>query len=191
MKSQVNLPNVLSGFRLLTIPAIFLLIINSNGKNFPYLIAVYFLSVWLDFFDGYFARKLHQETELGKILDPLADKLMISATIIALIIKSDFPLWLGIVIIGRDLLILAAGLLIFKGKHVVTPSILVGKVTFALMGSMLMTFIIDLHPNMNLLILKQWFVSLMVGFLVWSLAGYYEVYQQIKYTKREYAPNKT
>lgn len=187
MKSQMNLPNVLSSFRLLTIPVIFLLIINSNGKNFPYLIALYFLSVWLDFFDGYFARKLKQETELGKILDPLADKLTVTATIIALIIKSDFPLWLGIAIIGRDLLILAAGLLIFKGKHMVTPSILVGKVTFALMGTMLMTFIVDLHPSLNLMILKQWFVALMVGFLVWSLAGYYEVYQQIIYIKRENA----
>lgn len=176
MKSQMNLPNVLSSFRLLTIPAIFLLIIHSNGKNFPYLIAVYFLSVWLDFFDGYFARKLKQETDLGKILDPLADKLMISATIVALMIKSDFPVWLGILVIGRDLLILAAGVLIFKGKHIVTPSILVGKVTFALMGSMLMTFIIDLHPDANLTILKQWFVALMVGFLAWSIAGYYDVY---------------
>ena len=130
----MNIPNTLSVIRILTVPVIVLLIINSNARNYPVLITVYFLSMLLDFFDGYLARKLKQETELGKILDPVADKLMVFSIIIALAFKTDFPVWLAVVIISRDLLILLAGAIILKGKKFVTPSILIGKITFAVLG---------------------------------------------------------
>lgn len=180
MEKRLTVPNVLSGIRLLTIPVIVLLILYTNVKNFPILIAVYFFSLGLDFFDGYLARKLRQESDLGKILDPLADKLMVFGVIAALVIKSDFPLWLAIVIIARDLLIVTAGTVIFKGKHVVTTSILIGKVTFALLGALLMVYIVDLSQLIDLEILKRFFIVLSVGFLAWSMLGYYEAYLKIR-----------
>jgi len=182
MKQQFNIPNLLSALRLLTVPSIFLLIINSTRRNYPYLIVVYALSFVLDFFDGYIARKLNQETDLGKILDPVADKLMIFSSVIGLSIRSDFPFWLAVVVVGRDLVILAAGSVILRGKKFIPSSMLIGKITFAMLGSLLMIYIIDLHETMNLLVLKRWLIPIVLTFLIWSLSDYYDVYKDL--TKR-------
>jgi len=183
MVKWINIPNILSGMRILTIPAIVFLIVYSTPSNYPMLILVYLFSLWLDFFDGYLARKLCQVTKLGKILDPLADKLMISSIIVALVIRSDFPLWLGVLIIGRDILILTASAVIFRGKHVIKTSILVGKATFALLGTLIMVYIIDLYENINLEILKRFFIVLTVSFLCWSWIEYYQIYKREKNAK--------
>ena len=176
----LNIPNILSGMRILTIPAIVLLIVHTTPGSYPVLILVVFFSILLDFFDGYLARKLSQETKLGQILDPLADKLMVSCIIVALMIKTDFPLWLGILIIGRDLLILAAAAVIFKGKHMIATSILIGKATFALLGALIMIYILDLYPYIDLQILKRFFIVLTVSFLAWSWVEYYQIYKREK-----------
>jgi cardiolipin synthase (CMP-forming) len=105
MNKRLNIPNALSVLRILTIPVIIFLILHTNSKNFPLLIVVYSFSTGLDFFDGYLARKLSQETELGKILDPIADKLMVFSLVLALSLKADFPIWLGVIIVFRDILI--------------------------------------------------------------------------------------
>ena len=180
MDIRINIPNTLSGMRILTIPAIVLLIVHSNARNYPILIAVYFFSILLDFFDGYLARKLSQETELGKILDPVADKLMVSSILIALVIKANFPLWLAVIIIGRDLLILTASAIMFRGKHTVIPSILVGKIAFALLGMLIMVYILDLTEYVDLEIFKRFFIVLSSSFLVWSWLEYYKIYKSEK-----------
>ena len=66
MGTWLNIPNILSGMRILTIPIIVLLIVHSTPYNYPVLILVFFFSIMLDFFDGYLARKLSQETKLGQ-----------------------------------------------------------------------------------------------------------------------------
>jgi cardiolipin synthase len=180
MGMWLNIPNILSGMRILTIPVIVLLIVHTTPGNYPVLILVFFFSILLDFFDGYLARKLSQETKLGQILDPLADKSMVSCIIVALMIKTDFPIWLGILIIGRDLLILAAAAVIFKGKHMIATSILIGKATFAMLGALIMIYILDLCPYIDLQILKRFFIVLTVSFLAWSWVEYYRIYKREK-----------
>ncbi|MCP5049658.1 MAG: CDP-alcohol phosphatidyltransferase family protein [bacterium] len=180
MTKQLNIPNTLSGIRIFAVPVIVLLIIYSNAKNYPVLITVFCFSIALDFFDGYLARKFSQETELGKILDPVADKLMVFGVVAALVIKSDFPLWLAVVIVSRDLLIVTVGAILFRGRHVVTPSILIGKITFAVLGVLMMTYIVDLSEAIDLEILKRFFIVLSVSFLAWSTTGYYEIYKREK-----------
>lgn len=180
MAKEINIPNALSTMRILTIPVISLLILHSNARNYPILIAVFFFSILLDFFDGYLARKLDQETELGKILDPIADKLMVFFIILALMIKSDFPLWLGIVIILRDFLILLAGLILSKKEKKIRPSILIGKITFAALGVLVMAFIVDLSPTLQIPLVKRYIIVLNVGFLGWSWIEYYALYKKEK-----------
>lgn len=182
MKKELNIPNALSSLRMLAIPGIFLLILYSNPRNYPILIALFAFSILLDFLDGYLARKLSQETELGKILDPVADKLMVLCIVLALIIKSDFPLWLGIIIFVRDIVILAAGLVLIKRKKdkTVPPSILVGKAAFAALAVLIMVYILDLHQGLDLGILKRFFIVLSVGYMGWSWVEYYNVYQKEK-----------
>jgi len=183
MKIEINIPNFLSMLRILLIPVLVLLIIHSNAKNYPVLIGLFAISCWLDFFDGYLARKLSQETELGKVLDPLADKLLFFCIILALIIKSDFPLWLAILVFFRDFLILLASVLMYKGKHKVTPSNLIGKVTFGVFGTLILVYIIDLYESVNLEILKNFFIVLSFSFLIWSWVEYFNIF--IRYRREQ------
>jgi len=137
----------------------------------------------LDFFDGFLARKLSQETELGKVLDPLADKLLFFFTILALTIKSDFPIWLAILVFSRDFLILIASVLMYKGKHTVAPSNLIGKITFGVFGTLILVYIIDLYESVNLEILKNFFIVFSFSFLIWSWIEYFNIF--VRYRKEQ------
>lgn len=82
-----------------------------------------------DVMDGYLARKLNQITELGKILDPLADKICVATIFLKLYLLGEIPLALAAVVIGRDLLILIAALAVSKRIKKVLPSNMLGKIT--------------------------------------------------------------
>ena len=88
------------------------------------------IAVITDLLDGFFARRLKQHTELGYILDPVADKLALSAGIFALaIFHSRFPLWAFFVIATRDTLILLGNALLAYKAKMITRSNLWGKCT--------------------------------------------------------------
>ena len=92
-----------------------------------------FRSVATDWVDGTIARRTGQVSELGKVLDPVADRAAIAAGLIALIVRGAFPLWAGVLILARDVVVLVAGaVLAAKGRRIDVRWI--GKVaTFALM----------------------------------------------------------
>lgn len=102
---NLTIPNVLSALRLISVPVFVTLFVQGN-ENIA--VAIYITGAWTDFFDGYIARRFNQVTELGKLLDPLADRVMIVALTIALVARDILPLWLALVLIVRDVLILAA-----------------------------------------------------------------------------------
>jgi CDP-diacylglycerol--glycerol-3-phosphate 3-phosphatidyltransferase len=87
-----------------------------------------------DLLDGYLARKLNQVTELGKILDPLADKLLLASVVIILLIQSKIPFWFGSVLIGRDLLIILGGLIVKNKIKYVPSSNIIGKLAIDIIG---------------------------------------------------------
>jgi len=176
----MNIPNSMSLLRILMAPVLLLLILNITSKSYPILIILYFFTVLLDFFDGYIARKLSQETELGKILDPLADKLLIFFLVLAFIVKANFPIWLAILIILRDLAILLGSFVLYKQKYTIKASILIGKVTFGILSCLVFIYVIDLNPSINLEILKRFFISLTFCFVLWSVIEYNKIYNQIK-----------
>jgi cardiolipin synthase len=176
----ITLPNVLSLLRLLMIPLIILLMVNVNDDLFPYLIAIYILAVFLDFLDGFIARKFSQESELGKIIDPLADKFLVLSILVTLTLKFDFPIWLAAFIIMRDILILWASILLYKGKRIIKPSLVVGKFTFGLLSLLIFVFIVDLHERIDLLLIKHFLIVLSFSFLLWSWFAYFIVYMREK-----------
>ncbi len=119
--------NILSAARLATVPFIFYTI---YSEQWVFAIVCGGLAVITDVLDGFFARRLGQHSELGYILDPVADKLAISAGIFALVLsKSTFPLWALFIIATRDILIvLGNAVLAYKAK-MITRSNLWGKCT--------------------------------------------------------------
>ena len=92
------------------------------------------LAILTDNLDGYFARKYNQITELGKIIDPIADKTIIGTVAIIFFLKATIPLWFLIVVVGRDILILIGGLSVSKKIGKVTPSNYIGKATVLLIS---------------------------------------------------------
>jgi CDP-diacylglycerol--glycerol-3-phosphate 3-phosphatidyltransferase len=100
---------------------------------------ILFLTGLTDRYDGILARKLHQETEWGRILDPLADKIAAAVGALVLLLLGDLPLWFLLLLVVRDLLILAGGLFLKARKGVVLPSNETGKWA---MGIIALTFFI-------------------------------------------------
>ena len=119
--------NILSAARLVTVPFIFFTIYR---EQWVFAMVCGGVAVITDVLDGFFARHLEQHSELGYILDPIADKLAISAGIFALVLsQSTFPLWAFWVIVTRDVLIvLGNAVLAYKAK-MITRSNLWGKFT--------------------------------------------------------------
>jgi len=98
----MNLPNQLTLLRILMVPVL-LAVITLRLPMGDYIAAgVFVLAACTDGLDGYIARKKKQVTSLGKLLDPLADKLLISAALIALVELDRLSGWVAVVIIGRE-----------------------------------------------------------------------------------------
>ena len=105
----MNLPNRLTIVRIILIPifmAFLLLQVPKGHTLFPHqdLVAavIFILAAATDGLDGYIARKRHQVTVLGKFMDPLADKLLVSAALISLVELGSVPAWVAWTILGRE-----------------------------------------------------------------------------------------
>jgi CDP-diacylglycerol--glycerol-3-phosphate 3-phosphatidyltransferase len=106
------------------------------------------LAILSDVLDGYFARRLNQQSDLGKILDPVADKLVIGVVVLALILSNPkFPLWAFAIVITRDLLIVFGNIVLFRRKRIVTKSNRWGKGTSFVLSTALMLYVFDDYFN--------------------------------------------
>jgi cardiolipin synthase len=129
----LTVPNAVSLVRILLIPVYCGLILDEDTTQIG--ILVFGAVVATDWVDGLLARRTGQVSELGKVLDPVADRLAIAAGLIALIARGAFPLWAGILILVREVVVAAVGAwLMFGPSHVRLDVRFVGKVgTFSLM----------------------------------------------------------
>lgn len=121
--------NILSTFRLLVVPLLFMVIYQ---KEYKWAVVIGCIAVLSDILDGFFARILNQHSELGYILDPIADKCAIGAGIFALILSSpnlEFPIWAFFAIILRDSAIVIGNVILAIKAKMITRSNLWGKCT--------------------------------------------------------------
>lgn len=101
----MNLPNRLTLARIFLIP-VFLAVVTMRIKYGDFIAAgVFILAASTDGLDGYIARKNKQVTTLGKFMDPLADKLLVSAALIVLVELDKLAAWVAIIIIGREFMV--------------------------------------------------------------------------------------
>jgi cardiolipin synthase len=112
-----TVPNALSVLRLLGVPLFLWLLLGPHADGWA--IAVLALSGVSDWADGKLARLLDQSSRLGALLDPAADRLYIVATLVALALRSVAPLWLVLVLVGREL-VLGVALLVLR-RHGYPP----------------------------------------------------------------------
>jgi len=138
------IPNLITLLRVFLLPFIFYFLLKNTTIDF--LIALFLLGIayFSDIFDGWVARKLHQESELGKILDPLVDKLAVGSVAVYTVIYKEFPLWALVLMLVKDVLIVLGGWYLLKKRKIVPQPNKWGKYTVSLWGVVLFFYLIEL-----------------------------------------------
>ncbi|MBI4336195.1 MAG: CDP-diacylglycerol--glycerol-3-phosphate 3-phosphatidyltransferase [Candidatus Omnitrophica bacterium] len=177
-RSLVNLANKISIARILLIPFFIASIVyyKNQGGFFDYLPMLIFLAAVLsDALDGFIARRFNQKTELGTIIDPLADKLLILTAFVCLAMSKSIPqnlrlpAWLPILVISRDIIIILGTVLIHlvKGRVRIVPTVW-GKITTFFQMSTILAVLMKFPQS----------------FVVWNLAGIFTVASGVDYIVR-------
>ncbi len=124
----MNLPNKLTIFRIILIPVFIFLFFSDVDNNLIYAFVVFAVAGVTDILDGYIARKFDLVTDLGKVLDPFADKLMLMSVLICLATMNLIPTWLLIVMIIKELVMVYGGIRLYLSHtQVIIPSNQYGK----------------------------------------------------------------
>jgi len=172
----LNTPNVLTMVRFALIPAVVILIY--FGFMIPAL-AVYFIACVTDLLDGYIARKYNLITNEGKLLDPLADKLMAIFTVISFTVIGVLPVIILIIVFIKEFLMISGGIFLYF-KDIVIPSNKFGKIAaFTFNVAVGLTFLNEVS------FVKQWYVYFMYFALVMIIAAllqyaYFNMYKKLK-----------
>lgn len=112
---MLTIPNLISFIRLLLIPVfLWLLLGRDNPAAAGWLLGVIGATDWVD---GYLARRLNQVSELGKLLDPLADRIAVVAAVIGGLISGDLPVWFAWALIAREAVIGVGALVVAVRGH--------------------------------------------------------------------------
>jgi cardiolipin synthase len=122
-KLTINIPNILTVFRILITPVFVIFLIRDEHG---YALLLFVFAGISDGLDGLIARMFNQRSDLGAVLDPIADKLLLTAAYLSLGILKDIPGWLTVAVISRDVLIvIGIAVLTFSGiRFDIRPSLI-------------------------------------------------------------------
>ncbi len=173
-----NLPNILTLFRIVITPLIVWFLIGFDAFTIHLMAVILFLIASLtDFFDGMLARKFKVVSEFGKFMDPLADKILVNSTFIALNIMDIMPIWITAVVILRDMVVtvLRWGMLT-NGASMNTSQLAKWKTTFQYISMYVgLVFILMGHFEvLDTLVawLEEWFVTETIFILTGLITAY-------------------
>lgn len=172
----LNVPNLITAVRILLIPVFVILFMTPSSTRSLWAAMIFVLASATDLLDGYVARKMEQITRLGKLLDPIADKLLVISAVILLVGLHRVPAILAILLIGREMAI--TGLrVIASDQGLVIPVERLGKLkTFLQVVSITMLILQpSVLPRMGTTDLHDWGRILLWCALILSLtsAGQY------------------
>jgi len=171
--------NLLSLFRLFLAIPLWILFDNFNSQWAPYVIfSLCIIVAVTDMLDGYLARKFNEITEMGKIIDPLADKIVVGTIILKIYILGLIPDSYFFMIVGRDLLIFLGGIYVTNKIGKVLPSNKLGKAAVFTIGIVILLIVLKLSWN-NIFFLSFYYLSIFL--VIASFIGY--VYRGIEYIK--------
>lgn len=156
-------PNLVSEARLALVPvAIALLAAGRRSAAVWVLLAM----VATDGLDGYLARRLSRVTELGKILDPVADKVAIDSVLAFLAVRGEFPAWAFGLVLARDVGIVAGALWLRRRARSIPAAIRVGKAALVVLAAMTVAYVADLEA------VEPWLLAAGVVMVVASSVAY-------------------
>lgn len=162
-----TVPNQLTFLRLVFLP---LFIISVYYDHYPWALGLLVAAAISDALDGLLARSLNQKTALGAYLDPIADKLLLSSSFFVLALKGQVSWWVTILVLSRDVLILATAVVILLviGYRPLPPTIY-GKVCTVMQVALVFNIVaLGVFSTGWLEILRTWLVYLTVAFTVFS-----------------------
>lgn len=173
--------NLISLIRLLlAIPLWFLFDGFYSGNTRWIIIAVCILGAITDALDGYLARKFHEVTEFGKIIDPLADKVVIGVVIIKLYLIGEVSGLYILLILSRDILIFIGGIILTQKLKRVLPSNVLGKITVTNIALVILLIIINISQESFIF---KFFYGLSIILILISLIGY--AYRAVEFIKKK------
>ena len=128
-----TIPNVISFIRLCMVPVYMVLLLNGYDLLATFVFA---LAAGTDWIDGQLARRTNCVSKLGQLLDPAVDRILMSCGVIGLMLVGRLPIWIVVVVLGRDLMLLVGGAYLLKRYHERVAVIYPGKVatTFLFVG---------------------------------------------------------
>ena len=122
-----NIPNVLSVIRIMLVPIFIMLYFYNYPENMWIAVAVFFLAGATDVVDGYLARRNNWITDIGKLFDPLADKMMQCAALTCFYITDIIPIWLYVTYVAKELMLIVGAIFMLHRRSVVVKSGFWGK----------------------------------------------------------------
>lgn len=102
VKSLTDIPNILTMLRVVAVPFFVFFTLISGFEDYSVAFIIFIVASLTDFFDGYLARKWNVVSSFGKLMDPLADKLLVFSALIFLLKEGLVPYWSVVVIVGRE-----------------------------------------------------------------------------------------
>ena len=125
-----KVPNIISVFHICLVPVFIVVYFSDDRAAKHYAVFVYALASLSDFLDGFLARKYQAASNLGKLLDPLGDKLMTVAVMVCITVDGLLPIWAVFIIVLKEILMAIGGYVVHRAARVEIPaSKLIGKVS--------------------------------------------------------------
>jgi CDP-diacylglycerol--glycerol-3-phosphate 3-phosphatidyltransferase len=137
----LNVPNVLTVIRILLVPVLIVALLEKTGGGDLLAAIVFAVASLTDAIDGYLARSRNWVTTFGKLMDPIADKLLIVAALVALVSLNRLAAWVAMVIIAREFAVTVLRVGVGAQQGVVIPANWFGKVKTAFQVLMVMLLI--------------------------------------------------
>lgn len=174
MKQLMTWPNILTGLRFAMIPLLVVLLTLEQTTVMAFWAwFVFTLAALTDLLDGYLARKFHSESVLGKLMDPLADKLLVTAALLMLIPLDRIPAWICLVIIGREIFITGIrGLAASTGAVVAADNLGKIKSNFQYYGVGFLIFPLNVLPIPYQYEIGMILIYISVVLSIWSAVNY-------------------
>ena len=167
----MNLPNLLTLFRIVLVPLAIWLIITGELRGAFYVLVV---AGATDAIDGMIAKRFGMVTELGAYLDPLADKLLLVSTFIALGVREHLPSWMVILVVSRDVMIVSAILLaVVIGRPLKMHPLAISKLNTVAQIGLALLILADAGFALHWQTVRDWMIYATALLTVASAAAYF------------------
>ena len=163
--SHLNWPNKITLIRIFLVPILLVFLISPHGW-YPVIAATIFvIAAFTDWLDGHLARSTNQITRLGQLLDPIADKLLVTSALVSLVGRQVVPAWIVAIILCRELGITGLRALA-ADSHIIIAADVYGKykMVFLIIGSLLL--MLD-QPRLN----PAGMIALYIGMILSVISG--------------------